>query len=459
MKIKVENIGAIRSAEIDLNKTLTIFCGGNNTGKTYLSYMIYALTLNRSITVPVNIPDINIKLLLSNKPVIVNIKEGEVFKYKQRLIHELKGNLDSIFGISDEESLKHFSEFRISFQQSEEECKNKVTSISFSDRVNFEGMSFDISKKEGENKVTIIPDSNNVFKEERYFLPVLNYTLINRIYQRLATFPILQSSIFPVERNSIYTFNKELSISRNTLIDQVQKLSRNENIDPFDFISQGSKRYPLAVRDGINTANDLNNIKKTKGAFYDVACEIERVLLDGSVDVSSEGDVIFFSNKAKTKKASKLPIHMTASIVKTLSSLVFYLKYLAVRDELIIIDEPEMNLHPNNQIILVHIIIKLLNSGLRFLISTHSDYIIREFNRAIMSDALIKKGKITPNDSTTSVSIDRNEVGVYYFNYNGKSRKIVTKNISLDEMGFSVPSIDDSIDKQNDDIQSLYLHF
>ncbi len=35
MKILVKNLGAIKQAEIDLSKKLTVFCGPNGTGKTY----------------------------------------------------------------------------------------------------------------------------------------------------------------------------------------------------------------------------------------------------------------------------------------------------------------------------------------------------------------------------------------------------------------------------------------
>ena len=43
MKISVENLGAISKAEVDLSKDLIILTGENNTGKTYLAYLIYSL--------------------------------------------------------------------------------------------------------------------------------------------------------------------------------------------------------------------------------------------------------------------------------------------------------------------------------------------------------------------------------------------------------------------------------
>lgn len=42
MRIIFENLGLIEKGEIELNK-LNIFCGKNNTGKTYINYLIYTI--------------------------------------------------------------------------------------------------------------------------------------------------------------------------------------------------------------------------------------------------------------------------------------------------------------------------------------------------------------------------------------------------------------------------------
>ncbi len=46
MIITVKNLGVIKKAEFDTSKKLTVFCGPNSTGKTYLFYVIYALFSN-----------------------------------------------------------------------------------------------------------------------------------------------------------------------------------------------------------------------------------------------------------------------------------------------------------------------------------------------------------------------------------------------------------------------------
>lgn len=212
----------------------------------------------------------------------------------------------------------------------------------------------------------------------------------------------------------------------------------------------------MPIRDGLEVAEDLNNYSKTKSEFYSFAEEIENELLNGKVIITKDGDVQFSSNKAKRKK---IPIHLTASIVKTLSSLIFYLKYIATKNELIIIDEPELNLHPNNQVYLARVFARLINQGFRLIISTHSDYIIRELNNLIMASSLKRKESITINSFTYSKEyyLDYNTVGAYLFNFkNSTSRNVTVSSIPISKSGFDVETIDNTIDELNEISEELF---
>jgi len=48
------------------------------------------------------------------------------------------------------------------------------------------------------------------------------------------------------------------------------------------------------------------------------------------------------------------------------------------------IDEPELNLHPENQRRIARLFARLTKLGIRIFITTHSDYIIKELNTLIM---------------------------------------------------------------------------
>jgi len=63
-------------------------------------------------------------------------------------------------------------------------------------------------------------------------------------------------------------------------------------------------------------------------------------------------------------------------MVKELAPLVLYLHYLVAPNDWIIIDEPEMNLHPTVQIEFIEFLAMLVNAGLQVLITTQSPYIL-----------------------------------------------------------------------------------
>lgn len=468
MKIFVDDYGVIKHAEIDLSKKLTLFCGGNGTGKTYMSYLVYAaLSINgRGRMWPlrmVRIRKTEIDSFVKNSKISFTLSSNVLNNVLQNVASSIQRNIDELFGLSDEDAEKMFHSTKISLGGDELALENTMLDSVFEIQRSIGDFSMRAEKRAQSLEITIVAeptsvsstfDSNDVEIRLRFML--------NEIYMQLVRGNISKAFILPVERNSIYTFNKELSLSRNNLIDEILQLPTKDDFDPFSYVRKASKRYPLAIKDAINIANDLSDLKKNRGEYYDVALEIEKQLLGGRVDISSEGDVVFYSNSSSTKRDGRLPIHMTASLVKTLSSFIFFLKYQAHKGQLIIIDEPEMNFHPDSQIILVSIIVKLLQNGLRFLISTHSDYIIREFNKLMMLDAVRKLQSTNAKLYSDMISLPSEDVGAYYFYFkNSRSKKVIVDQLPVDSDGICVPSIDKVVEAQNAMIDELSykLHF
>ena len=48
------------------------------------------------------------------------------------------------------------------------------------------------------------------------------------------------------------------------------------------------------------------------------------------------------------------------------------------------VDEPELNLHPENQRRIARLFARLANIGIKVFITTHSDFIVKELNTLIM---------------------------------------------------------------------------
>lgn len=451
MKVKIRNLGAIGEGTIDLSKKINLLCGYNGTGKTYFSYIIYGLLRNR---LHIRANDELADKLINNRSITEAIDFDLLLSYREGMLNGLKDEIDTVFGIGVDVVEKLFSEFSVEYIETEEEYKNIIINAAFSITSKIQGVSVGIQKNSGESFVSLkIIDTNIPNDVIAGFRLLLN----SFIYYTLAVYPISGVDVFPVERNSIYTFSKELSIRKQEAMDNLQLLvDKEKKISKFD-IFFNSKRYPLPVKDGLMIAEDLAELKKARSEYYEFAETLEAELLHGKVQISSDGEIQFRPTKSPR---TILPIQMTASIIKTLSSLVVYLKHIAKLNDLIIIDEPEINLHPDNQILLARLLARLANAGFRLLVSTHSDYIIREFNNLVMvsqKDNSAIKRLLTSLDYKDDEYINLKDLGVYYFSYKTKKAKqVVVTEVNVDKYGFGIKSIDEIIDRQNRITEDLY---
>ena len=81
-------------------------------------------------------------------------------------------------------------------------------------------------------------------------------------------------------------------------------------------------------------------------------------------------------------------IQRASSSVRSLLMLNYYILHQAQKGDILMIDEPELNLHPKNQILLARLFVLLANAGIKIFITTHSDYIVRELSNCIMLNNL-----------------------------------------------------------------------
>jgi predicted ATP-dependent endonuclease of OLD family len=452
MKVTIKNLGAVKSATIDLSKKLNIFCGGNSTGKTYMAYILYAITSLQNRSFGIGFDKKQLDYLIENNEVEIPINYSQVVKFRNDENSKIIPNLWKLFAIPENKSTDFFSKTEIIFHETNEEFIKRLRKLNFNEIIKFHDYLIRIEKvKEDSFKISL--DVNTIKNEQ--FIRYMDIAFLAMFYSKLIYYPVMSSTIFPVERNSIFTFNKELSIKNNERYDLIKQLSSNKEISPFDILFFSSNRYPQPVKDCLKVADDLDTIKKSNSLFYDFAEEIENELLDGNVVIGKEGNVEFSSFKTSKKKT--LSFHQSSSIVKTLAGLVIYLKHSAQKNDLVIIDEPELNLHPDNQIKLTRIFARLINKGLNLMVSTHSDYILRELNNLIMlssKDEFVTKLKVKYGFKEDEF-ICQNDINVHYFHYKLKTQANVDE-IPVTDIGFDIPSIDDVIEKQNILTDELY---
>ncbi len=447
MRLEIKELGAIKRAEFDLGKKLTIFCGPNGTGKTYAAFLIYALARleNRNLGYRLNANLLN--LIITENRLEYPLDLEELWAFKTREVKSLEDRLGSIFAVADSKVNDFFAKTEISLLESKDDFFERIIKLKLDLKIRLYQYEFHFIKESGASTI-LVHVGEDTTKDEQY-KSFLDIVFTSRLYSILAFHPLTSSAIFPVERNSIYTFSNELSIRRNEALEHLQALSTRKDLNLMDLFFKRSSRYPQPIRDELQVSEDLDNVQKKNSEFFDFASQIENELLKGKVAITKEGNVEFSSQKAPKLRLS---FHQSSSIVKTLASLVIYLKHRALKNDLVIIDEPELNLHPDNQVKLARIFAKMVNKGLRLVISTHSDYFIREFNNLIMlssEDQDLKNSALRYGyDPDEKLFVD--EVGAYFFDFKNKNAKQVdVKAISIDQFGFEVSTFDETIEQLN----------
>ena len=453
MIIKINNLGYVKNVEVDLSKDLIVFCGPNNTGKTYVAYAIYGLMKHRSMEPHITSFASAVEKLQEKGEIeidLVKTLKSKGSEHLSRLVKTYKDYLPSVFAAPSSLFDRTTIESRINNLES---INEKIINAEVSNQISFaEQISAQFEKAKGSSLLRCILIRNTNGKKRNDDIPIrlIMNVISSRIQEIYLDFLFSDPYIATAERVAINLFSKELSVKRNALVDKLLELKdEGKNEDPFDLMRRRATRYPLPIRDSLEIAEDLANFKKQSSEFGEFADELESDILKGKVSISKEGEVQF---KPDTNKRVNLPIHLSASVVKSLSNLVIYFRHLASKNDLIIIDEPEMNLHPDNQVIVARLIGKMVNQGFKVIINTHSDYIVKELNNLIMLSS--KQEYLEKLGYSESEVLKPEQVDAILFRYDNKRRG---ETLKVTESGFEVDTIDEVINKLNARSQTLYF--
>ena len=157
----------------------------------------------------------------------------------------------------------------------------------------------------------------------------------------------------------------------------------------------------------------------------------------------------------------------SSSAVRSLLDIGFYLRHIVQKGELLMVDEPESNLHPANQRRIARLFARLVNLGVKVFITTHSDYIIKELNTLIMlnHDKPHLKRIAEENGYQQSELISSDQVKVYMAREElmpleeGQKRRrrghtLVEADIDP-VLGIESPSFDKTIDEMNTILEDI----
>ena len=174
------------------------------------------------------------------------------------------------------------------------------------------------------------------------------------------------------------------------------------------------------------------------GIYDELAQQLEQQLLQGAVRVErAEIDYPSFVYRPSGWQRD-LPLMNASSMVSELAPVALYLRHVVRPGNLLIIEEPEANLHPEMQAIFTRQLVAAVQSGVRILITTHSEWILEELANLVRLSELPLDRREGIEDP--EIALNPDQLGTWFFEPNEETGGSVVREISLDEESATFPA-------------------
>ncbi|ELL9328545.1 AAA family ATPase [Vibrio fluvialis] len=454
MKFTVKKLGKIDEAEIEL-KNLTIFCGPNSSNKTWLSYLIC------------NLLDCNYSLALTNN-------EGKYSEFAESLANTFQEH-----GRAEVKISKVREEFKTRLEYALEESKQRLhqyfnveksalsdfklnldlTSISTSTIfkkpwTSSRGIHFELSDK----NMTMSKSDNYVPLEEpeqeKHSILISFYVHISSLFNEFRyDKPYLATS----ERTGALVFQNDLdrtSVALDSILSSINEFDMPLKEKSSLIQKVASKVYTINSRLSSPVRNNISDIRNSESYMKELGFigrnhpEVLSVLdeLNGGKFIFDKDDIRYIQSSLSTNSNGH-KIGSASSSIKSLYLIDLYVRYKISISDILLIDEPELNLHPNNQRLMAKLIARLVNAGVKVVITTHSDYLIREISSyiALSNDFSGKEELMDKYNLIDSDILNIDQVAAYSIDPKGK-----VNTMSISSLGIETKIFDKLIDSAND---------
>ncbi|MCY4225354.1 MAG: AAA family ATPase [Bacteroidetes bacterium] len=458
MKVTVHNMGLLKEATFELGD-LTVICGLNNTGKTYATYALFGFLENWRRFLRTDVPNNKINQLFKN-----GVTQFDIAHYANKANNILQKGCDqyakSLPKIFASDS-KYFSDaqFSLELQENAELILHSHVERKLRSKTS-ELLSFSKPKEEAVLTVSFLADNDGIEFPHRMIKDAIADVINDILFEQYFPNPFIAST----ERTGVAIFSKELDFARNRLLEEMAQSSKD--IDPWQLLFKSYNDYAWPVRTNVDFTRRITDIAKKESFISKEYGHILNQFRDiiGGEYITENNNAIYFKPSGKRLK---LTMGESSSSVRSMLDIGSYLRHIAQRGDLLMIDEPELNLHPKNQRKFARLLAQLTKLEIRVFITTHSDYFLKEFNTLIMlnQDKPYLQEISERAGYSTEELLDYEKVKVYIAeqalvktNSNNKRRtmhpSLVEAEVSQD-LGINAHSFDDTINTMNEIQESI----
>ena len=397
MNIKIRNLGVMKHADFSIGD-FTILCGENNTGKTYVTYALFGFLYSWREYLRIEIGHENLERLFREGIITLDVREylPQIEQILSKGCQRYLGRLHEIFASHVDRFIG--VDFQINMEISDVLLDAEVNSSISGFSGGSLGVILSIQKDQRSSDLTVsfLTDKERVENEKtnkitkEIVIKFISYALMDVLFKQQFPEPFISNA----ERTGIAIFHNGLNFARSKILEGTSQPDfwryyfKPRQVDGLSLQSMPMGNMPymnyvMPVRFGLERMEGLESISHYKSFITEQHPEILSDfsnIVGGNYALTSRDDVYFTPNDMQLS----LTMNESSSAVRSLLDIGFYLKHIAMPGDLLMVDEPELNLHPENQRRVARLLSRLVNLGVKVFITTHSDYIIKELNTLIM---------------------------------------------------------------------------
>jgi len=483
------NFGPIKRAAIEL-RPLSVFVGPSNTGKSYLSILIYVLhkffghqasrllyrspTGFKSLLSPNSNDDIN-QLSTSLAKLAENLSNFRTNRSKVQSDFVLPEPFGSSFksilsntdtALLEEEIIRCFgleldgllhmdgdSSPQIEIRRLADESDNSID------------FKFSLKSENPESRITIplempvkiygnspIPSPKFSFptEAEDYLEP--NGKALNILGSRLlrTILPYIAASIWePYGRNAYYLPADRTGIMHahkaivGAILGNIAMAGIRHTPDMPQLTGVLSDFLEVLISLDDNPSYPVHHrLRKPSAQLEKICTTMEEKILMGSI-LTQNSEITKYPQFVYQPKGRKtiLPLKNSSSMVSELAPILLYLRHKVNPGDVLIIEEPESHLHPAVQVQLTRLLVAIVNEGVRVIVTTHSEWILEELANLVSLSSIQKRERASIDGHEEA--LDPQDIGAWLFQQGDQTNGSIVERIDIDESGLYPAGFDE----------------
>ncbi len=440
MKVEICNLGVIKKAEIDL-KPLTVFIGQNGEGKSWTAYAISAILGARGLgeyaqayiegKTQQKYPPLDdaIRQLMEEGNAKIDVVKFAEY-YAEIYLNDVASFAPKLMRNFMNSRHLSFKNLQVSLNLAESKTKliEKIEAAFIEKKISLNPQ----TKTALLNALKESKEANLYFYSSGNFLEKLpgrsvKEFVCKEVFQIIHKAFFTNTYFFPTERTTFIGFPPGGAWETN--VETTESLLNG--IALIEPVKQLLKTIAIAYQENLVWREEQINNNPQIGEYLKLADFLESEILLGKLKFETFIQKRLLFQPLEEDIALEMPV--VSSMVKELAPLVLYLRYLAEPNDLLIIDEPEINLHPSVQVEIVEFLGMLVNAGLNVLITTHSPYIVDQLVNTMKAEKHREKEKIKNLFylESSEAFISQELVSVYFFN-EGTTQNILREDGTID---------------------------